>query len=79
MVYPYYQDHQSPAVPYPADYDESLDRRNKRSPVLAASPPGRPHRGSRDGVRDLAGPKTSAGPAQNPQSPVPTPSRDRYC
>ena len=72
MVYPYYQDHQSPAVPYPADYDESLDRRNKRSPVLA------------DILAGLIAVLVMAfgillglqlsGPAQNPQSPVPTPA-----
>jgi hypothetical protein len=37
MVFPQYPDHQPPAVPWPADYDDEYPPPQKRSPVLAAS------------------------------------------
>src|SRR5690349_18564042 len=37
MVYQYYPDPQSDAVPWPTDYDDQDHKRTKRSPLLAAS------------------------------------------
>lgn len=70
MVYPYYQNHQSPAVPYPEDYDENCDHRGRRNPVLAASVAG-VIAILVLAVGVLLGLQLT-GPATSPQSPLPT-------